>query len=118
MAFISASCLVHQFTRIGTLAMIAGGVRLNKDFPPYMSTGNDNIVTSYNVVGLKRAGLDSLAIGSIKQAHRILYRQNLSTQHALAQLESVQPSAEVQHLIQFIRQSKRGVCAARSNRNI
>jgi len=116
-AFVSASCLVHQFVRIGTLAMIGGGVRLNKDFPPYMSTGTDNIVESYNIIGLRRAGADAKVREAIKQAHRILYREGLSTGSALEKLERSLSGNEIQHLIGFIKSSKRGACTAHSNRN-
>jgi UDP-N-acetylglucosamine acyltransferase len=115
-AFISAACLIHQFVRIGTLAMIAGGVRLNKDFPPYMSTGADNIVESYNIIGLRRAGLNTKTRDAIKQAYRILYRDNLNTSNAIERLSAMEQSQHIKHLIAFIRSSKRGVCTARSNR--
>ena len=116
--FISATCLVHQFVRIGTLAMIGGGVRLNKDFPPYMSTAADNIVESYNIIGLKRAGFDAKTRNAIKQAHRILYRENLNTKSALEKIASIADSSAIKHLVDFIKSSKRGVCTAYSNRNI
>jgi UDP-N-acetylglucosamine acyltransferase len=115
-AFISAACLIHQFVRIGTFAMIAGGVRLNKDFPPYMSTSADNIVESYNIIGLRRAGLDAKTRDAIKQAYRILYRDNLNTSNAIERLSAIEESQHIKHLIAFIRSSKRGVCTARSNR--
>jgi UDP-N-acetylglucosamine acyltransferase len=116
MAFISASCLVHQFVRIGTLAMLGGGVRINKDFPPYMSTGADNVVEAYNIVGLRRSGCDAVTRAAIKQAYRILYREGLTTSNAVARLSSMPHSQHIKHLIEFIKASKRGVCTARSNR--
>ncbi|MFA5068736.1 MAG: acyl-ACP--UDP-N-acetylglucosamine O-acyltransferase [Candidatus Omnitrophota bacterium] len=116
MAFISANCLVHQFVRIGKISIIGGGVRINKDFPPYMSTGDDNTVTAYNIIGLRRAGIDSSSREKIKQAYKILYREGLNTRSALSRLESSLSGDEIEHLINFIKGSKRGVCAARSNR--
>jgi UDP-N-acetylglucosamine acyltransferase len=117
-AFLAGGCLVHQFTRIGTLAMIGGGVRLNKDFPPFMSTGNDNIVTAYNVIGIRRANISAQARKEIKEAFRILYRSGLNQSNALNELQKVVTTSEAQHIIDFIRASKRGVCASHSNRNI
>jgi UDP-N-acetylglucosamine acyltransferase len=117
MAFISASCLIHQFVRVGTLAMIGGGVRINKDFPPYMLTLTDNIVESYNVIGLKKAGLHESSRSSIRQAFRILYRNNVSMPAALEQLADLAEDNEVQHIVDFIKSSKRGVCTAYSARN-
>ena len=115
-AFVSGGCLIHQFVRIGTLAMVGGGVRLNKDFPPFMSTGNDNIVTAYNIIGLRRAGTSIEARKEIKEAFRLLYRAGLNQSQALSDIEAIAKSSEVCHLIDFIRSSKRGVCASHSNR--
>ncbi len=115
-AFISGGCLIHQFVRIGTLSMVGGGVRLNKDFPPFMSTGNDNIVTAYNVIGLRRAGTSITARKEIKEAYRLLYRAGLNQSQALSEIEKIAKSSETRHLIDFIRSSKRGVCVSHSNR--
>ncbi len=117
-AFISGGCLIHQFVRIGTLSMVGGGVRLNKDFPPFMSTGNDNIVTAYNTIGLRRAGITIQARKEIKEAFRFLYHADLNQSQALNKLEEIATSQEARHIIDFIRVSKRGVCASRSNRDI
>jgi len=117
-AFVSGGCLIHQFVRIGTLAMLGGGVRVNKDFPPFMSTGNDNIVTAYNTIGLKRAGTTIQARKEIREAYRLLYCAELNQSQALSKLAKIATSREVLHLINFIRASKRGVCARRSNRDI
>jgi UDP-N-acetylglucosamine acyltransferase len=116
-AFISAACLIHQFVRIGALSMIGGGVRLNKDFPPYMSTTADNIVESYNIIGLRRAGISPQVRQQIKHAFSVLYRENKNTSSAVDTLAGKADCHEVRHLIDFIKQSKRGICTARSNRN-
>ena len=115
-AFVSGGCLIHQFVRVGTLAMLGGGVRINKDFPPFMSTGNDNIVTAYNTIGLRRAGIKAQARKEIKEAHRLLYRAGLNQEQALNELEKIATTEEARHLIGFIRASKRGVCVSHSNR--
>lgn len=115
-AFISANCLIHQFVRIGRLSFAAGGVRLGKDLPPFMMADNDNTVSSFNVVGLKRAGLDLKARSGIKQAYRQIYRSGLNLQHALDELYKTGTTEEVRHLIDFIRSSERGICFSSSNR--
>ncbi len=117
-AFVSGGCLIHQFVRIGTLALLGGGVRINKDFPPFMSTGNDNIVTAYNTIGLRRAGITVHARKEIKEAYRLLYHEALNQSQALSTLEKIVTSQEALHLIDFIRTSKRGICARHSNRDI
>lgn len=116
--FISAGCMIHQFVRIGTLSLIAGGVRINRDLPPFMTADNDNTVTAYNVIGLKRAGFDAGTRNSIKEAFRRIYRSGLNLSNALLEIQESGPSEEVKHLIEFIRASKRGVCFGRSNRTL
>jgi UDP-N-acetylglucosamine acyltransferase len=117
-AFISANCLIHQFVRIGTLSFLAGGVRMTKDVPPFMTSDNNNIVSSFNLVGLKRAGFDARVRAGIKEAYRLLYRSGLNTSNALAEIEKNELVDEVKHLIEFIRSSERGICFSHSNRNI
>ena len=55
-AFISGNCLVHQFMRVGTLAIMQGGSAISKDLPPFTIARGDNGICGLNVVGLRRAG--------------------------------------------------------------
>ena len=55
-AFISGNCLVHQFVRIGTLALMQGGAAISKDLPPYTVARGDNGICGLNTIGLRRAG--------------------------------------------------------------
>src|SRR5581483_2977486 len=56
-AFISGGVVVHQFSKIGRLAMIGGNTRINSDVPPFfLYAGHDVVAKGLNVVGLKRAG--------------------------------------------------------------
>lgn len=111
-AFISACCLIHQFVRIGRLSLMAGGVRINRDLPPFMTASEDNAVTSYNIVGLRRSGLAPKARAEIKEAFRIIYRSGHNLTNALQQIEANDPGQDVKHLLEFIRSSKRGICAS------
>lgn len=115
-AFISAGCMTHQFVRIGTLSFLAAGVRLGKDLPPFMTSDKDNVVSSYNIVGLRRTGLDSKARSAIKEAYRLLYRCGLNLSNALTEIEKAELTDEVKGLVEFIRSSERGICFSRSNR--
>jgi UDP-N-acetylglucosamine acyltransferase len=58
-AFISGNCLVHQFVRIGTLALMQGGAAVSQDLPPYTIARGDNGICGLNSVGLRRAGFTS-----------------------------------------------------------
>jgi UDP-N-acetylglucosamine acyltransferase len=109
-AFVSANCLLHQFIRVGTLAILRGGARASRDIPPYSIIDGTHTVKGVNLVGLKRAGMAAPNIAALRRAFRILFfkRGNLKT--ALARVEAeVEPTPEVAHLLEFIRAAKRGV---------
>ncbi len=102
---------VHQFVRIGRLAMVGGMSRIDRDVPPYMLVeGNPSRVRSLNQVGLKRSGIAELDQGQVfqtlKKAFRILYRSGLTLNQALEQLELLPASEQLQHLHHFLQLSQ------------
>jgi len=110
-AILGGMSAIHQFSRVGRLAMVAACTPVRRDVAPFMLVSGDPAETlKANVIGLERAGLDPEVIRVLGQAHRILFREGLSTPNALAKLEAELPSGpELQHLIQFVRTSERGV---------
>jgi UDP-N-acetylglucosamine acyltransferase len=109
-AFISANCLLHQFIRVGTLAILRGGSRTSRDIPPYSVIDETHTVMGVNLVGLKRAGLASENIAALRQAFRLLFFRRGNLKASMAQVEQEVPlTPEVVHLLEFIRASKRGV---------
>ena len=110
-AFLSANVLVHQFSKIGQLAMVSGNTRVNLDVPPFLIASDFKIAAKgLNLVGLRRAGFGPETIRSLKQAYRILYQSRLPLQDALERIEREIPVSEARHLVSFIRNSKRGIC--------
>jgi len=110
-AFISGGVVVHQYSRIGRLAMIAGNVRVNSDAPPFFLYADFDIaVKGLNLVGLRRAGFTHQQIAQLKQAYKLLYRSGLKLEDALARIEVEVSGEHAQHLVAFIRGSKRGIC--------
>jgi UDP-N-acetylglucosamine acyltransferase len=110
-AFVSGGVVIHQYSRIGRLAMIAGNTRVNSDVPPYFLYAGYNVeAKGLNLVGLKRAGFASAEIQALKTAYRILYRSRLKLEAALERIEAEVPGAQARHLVDFIRSSKRGIC--------
>jgi len=110
-AFISGNVAVHQFCRIGRLAMVAGLARVNKDPPPYFLVKGDSMVYGLNQVGLQRAGLTGDERHHLRRAYKILYRKGLRLEPALQRIEETYPSSpHVRHLVDFVRRSKRGIC--------
>lgn len=110
-AIIGGLTAVHQFVRIGRLCIIGGCTRVTQDCLPFMMiAGNPAGVRSTNSVGLKRGNIDSRAQKLLKQAYRVLYRQNLSTSQALEKIQTeLEMCPEIEHLVAFIKKSKRGI---------
>jgi len=104
---------VHQFVRIGRHAMIGGGLRVSKDVPPYILAGNDPLVfEGLNAIGLRRRGFSPQTIDALDRAYTIIYRSKLNVSQAVTKLRedaSLMASGEVQNLVEFITQSKRGI---------
>lgn len=109
---------VHQFCRIGALAMVGACSYVNKDIPPYMlAAGNPCRVLGLNSVGLRRAGLGDPALAVLRRAYRAIYRSGLNLSQALRTIEAdVLPQSssgggreQLEELVRFVRSSARGV---------
>lgn len=102
---------VHQFCRIGRHAITGGCTKIVQDVPPFMiADGNPAEVRGINQVGLERRGFAPESIRSLREAYRIIYRENLNTRQALDKIrESLPANPEIEALITFIEASKRGI---------
>lgn len=110
-AFISGGVVIHQYSKIGRLAMIGGNTRINSDVPPFfLYTGFNVQAKGLNLVGLKRAGYKASDVSILKKAYQVLYRSGLKLEQALAKIESELATPETLHLVSFIRRSERGIC--------
>ncbi|MBV9742131.1 MAG: acyl-ACP--UDP-N-acetylglucosamine O-acyltransferase, partial [Acidobacteriia bacterium] len=110
-AFISGGVVVHQYSKIGRLAMIGGNTRINSDVPPFfLYTGFNVEAKGLNLVGLKRAGYKASDVSVLKKAYQILYRSGLKLEEALEKIERELATPETLHLVAFIRRSERGIC--------
>jgi len=104
---------VHQFCRVGTHAFVSGMTGIAQDIPPYMlASGNRARLFGLNTVGLKRFKFSETAVKALKKAYRILFRSSLTLEKALSQIrdDEISKVPEVQHLLQFIQETKRGIC--------
>ena len=109
-ALVSGNCVVHQYTRIGRLAMMRGLSRTSRDVPPFCIMDGTHTLRGINVVGLRRVGFKTAQIRALKHLFEELFgvRQNLKM--ALERVTSGGVlTAEAQEMIDFIRASKRGV---------
>jgi UDP-N-acetylglucosamine acyltransferase len=110
-AFISGGVVIHQYSKIGRLAMIGGNTRVNLDVPPFFLCSDFNVaVKGLNLVGLRRAGFKASDVAALKTAYKLLYKSGLKLEDALQRIESDIPTEHTRHLVAFIRSSKRGIC--------
>ncbi|RJP23632.1 MAG: acyl-ACP--UDP-N-acetylglucosamine O-acyltransferase [Candidatus Abyssobacteria bacterium SURF_5] len=111
-AILGGLAAVHQFVRVGTLAIIGGCSKVIQDVLPYsMVDGHPCAWHGVNFVGLKRSGLPEEVRSNIKKAFKIVCRSNLNTSQAIERLRAEFGScAEINHLIDFIEKSSRGIC--------
>ena len=110
-AVIGGLAAIHQFCRIGKMAIIGGCSKVVRDVPPFMLTdGNPAQTRTINKVGLERNQVSPEAQTALKQAYRLLFREGLTNPNALARIEAELPSLpEIQYLVQFVRSSQRGI---------
>ena len=102
---------VHQFVKIGCHVMIGGGWRVPKDVPPYTIAAGDPLKpVDINKIGLSRRGFSDEAVSQLKKAYKTLFRSKKDMRCSLEELESFgDHGPEVEHLIEFIKTSERGV---------
>lgn len=101
---------VHQWTRIGEHAMIQGGALIGKDVPPFVMVHNAARFAGINKVGLARRGFTPEKIAEIHEMARILFQSELNYQTGCEEVEKqVSVSPERERMLQFIRESKRGI---------
>jgi len=110
-AIIGGMSAVHQFVSIGAHVMISGGSLVRKDVPPYTKAGREPLsYVGINSVGLHRRGFSSEKINEIQDIYRVLFLKNSNTTKALDLVEAgFKPTEERDEIINFIRNSNRGV---------
>jgi UDP-N-acetylglucosamine acyltransferase len=106
---------VHQFTKIGSYAMVGFASAVSQDVPPYMMVdGNPLAVRGFNIEGLRRRGFSPERIAAVKQMHRSLYRAGLTLAQAVEQIEALpgttpEAKEDVELMTRFIASAKRGI---------
>lgn len=110
-AVIGGGSLIHQFCHIGAHVMLQGGALVNKDIPPYVKAAREPIsYVGVNSIGLRRREFSNAEICSIQDIYRYLYLSGLNVSDAVERIEAEVPaSKERDEIIQFIRNSRRGI---------
>lgn len=109
---------VHQFVRVGKLAMLGGYSKVVQDVPPFMlADGRPADVLDLNVRGLRRAGINAPSRAALKHAYKLLYRSNLNMTQALAAIEEeVEPNDELSYLVEFLKRINGGNAGRQDDR--
>jgi UDP-N-acetylglucosamine acyltransferase len=118
-AIVGGLAAVHQFIHIGDHAMISGGALVRKDVPPFTKAAKEPLsYVGINSIGLRRRGFSSEKINEIQSLYRILYQKNYNTSQALEIIEAdMLATPERDEIIQFIRNSSRGIMKGFSGSN-
>ncbi|MBC6609573.1 acyl-ACP--UDP-N-acetylglucosamine O-acyltransferase [Hymenobacter sp. BT507] len=118
-AIVGGSSAVHQFVKVGPHAMISGGSLIRKDVPPFVKAGREPLSYSgINSIGLRRRGFSDQKISEIQQLYRLLFLGGLNNNEALDKIElELAPSPERDEVVNFVRQSGRGVIKGYTRHN-
>jgi UDP-N-acetylglucosamine acyltransferase len=111
-AVIGGLSAIHQFCQVGTHAFISGLTGVSLDIPPYMlASGSRAKLFGLNTVGLKRHHFSEETLKALKKTYRIIFRSGLTLEKAMKRVgeDEIAQTTEVQHLLQFIQRSKRGI---------
>jgi len=110
-AIVGGLVAIHQFVRVGTLSIIGGCSKVVSDIPPYSTCdGHPARVYGLNLVGLRRHKILKDSIEELNRAFKILFNAGLSLKHSLEKIEKeIQKTAEVTYLVNFIKNSQRGI---------
>jgi len=102
---------VHQFVRVGRMSILGGFTKAVKDVPPFMMADGDPLkIFGPNKVGLERHGVSPETQQALKEAYKIVFRMDLTTDKALERIEAeLAPAPEIRHFVEFIRKSERGI---------
>ena len=113
-AFVSGGVAVHQFCRIGRMAMVGGQARVVKDVPPFVTIdGASNFVVGLNTIGLRRSGATTAEITELKLAYRLIYRSGLKWNEILDRLGREFRDSLAGHFYEFFLGTHRGITQER-----
>ncbi|MDP4186658.1 MAG: acyl-ACP--UDP-N-acetylglucosamine O-acyltransferase [Bacteroidota bacterium] len=110
-AILSGGVMVHQFVHVGSHVFISGGSLVHKDVPPFVMAAREPLsYVGINVVGLRRRGFTPEQINLIQDVYRFLYQSSMNNSDALKAIEEqIAPSQYRDEIIDFVRNSSRGI---------
>lgn len=110
--FMSGNSAVHQFVKVGRLAMLSGMSGASKDLPPFCTVHGATInqLAGLNVIGMRRAGISAADRRAVKRVYAAICASDLNVSQAVAKLEEEQLAGPALEFIEFVKASKRGIC--------
>lgn len=117
--FISGIVGVHQFVKVGRLAMLGGGAIATKDVPPFcmLKNAEHNTVIGLNVVGMRRAGMSYEERKAVQRAFKVLFLSGFNASQAKDRLAELFTDGPASEFAGFIENSTRGLCSCAIQRN-
>ena len=100
--FLGGSSVYHQFIRVGDLAMGQGNSAFSADLPPYCIGHETNLLAGLNVIGLRRAGMDSGSRLEMKRLYREVFGHALGPVKSAEALLSETSSETGRRFLEFI----------------
>lgn len=110
-AIIGGASAIHQFVKLGSHVMVSGGSLVRKDVPPFTKAAREPLTyCGINSIGLRRRGFSPEKINEIQEIYRYVFLKGLNNSKAVDLIElELSPSRERDEIINFIRNSDRGV---------
>ncbi len=117
--FISGLVGVHQFVKVGRLAMLGGGAIATKDVPPFcmLKNAEHNTIIGLNVVGMRRSGMSYEDRKAVQRAFKVLFLSGFNASQAKGRLEELFLEGPASEFARFIASSTRGLCGCAIQRN-
>ena len=118
-AILSGLVAVHQFVHIGAHVMISGGSLVRKDVPPYIKAAHEPLAyAGVNSIGLRRRNFENEKINEILEMYREIYLKGNNNSIAIENIETNMPaSSERDEVVQFFRNSQRGIIKGNNNKS-
>lgn len=109
-SIISGNTGVHQFVRIGEMAMIGGVAMISQDVPPFTMTNHDGEIAGLNAIGLMRAGISTEERQEIKALFKVVYRTDMALDRAVELASELVITDAGRRFVQFFDdESRRGI---------
>jgi UDP-N-acetylglucosamine acyltransferase len=110
-AFLAGNAVVHQFCRVGAMAMMQGCAGVSLDLPPFTVVRGINGMCGLNSVGLKRAGFSAKERSQLKKAYHAIFLSDDLLKDALEKARAEFTGVLAEQLIDFVATSQRGTCS-------